>query len=48
MNSYENSSIYKWLNGEVPTELETGFYAAFVPQEDNQPVYWVRAKDGDA
>ena len=47
MNSYENSSIYKWVNAEVPTQLETGFHGD-IPQEDTTPVYWVRAKDGDA
>ena len=48
MNSYKNSSIYKWLNGEVPCTHETGLHAAFVPQEENQPVYWVRGKGVDA
>ena len=48
MNNYKNSSIYKFLNGEVPTEFETWVYAAFVPQEDRQPIYWARAKGADA
>lgn len=44
----ENRSIDKWLNGEVPTKLETGFHADYVPQEDTTPVYWVRVKGDDA